>query len=60
MSSGISGGEAIRDWLTEARTIGIHGQVVEPVGPICLFLPPLLVDFRHSNFSGLVRILHIA
>jgi hypothetical protein len=37
------GGETIRDRFAEARTIGFHGQGVEPVGPIRLFLPPLFV-----------------
>jgi hypothetical protein len=51
--------ESIHDGLVEARAIVVHGQVVEPVGPIGLFLPALLVDFRHRPLGEPARSLHI-
>jgi hypothetical protein len=55
------GREGIQEWFAEARAIGVrHWQVTHPLCPPRLFLPPRLVNFRHSHFGALARSLHIA
>jgi hypothetical protein len=60
-SSGISAVKCIHARFIEARIIGVrHRQVIEPVRPLHLFLPALLVDFRDCHLGEPVRSLHIA